>query len=424
MSPFGKDPRDQFYKRNILGLSAVEFLWGIGMPVIIESTFLQLFLRSLGASNRTIGLIPALSAAGIAFFSLASSFLTSHLAHKRRAVILAHLFSSLPIIAYGIALSVLPGQSALPAFFIAYIIFSISLGITVPVWQNFLVMLFSDRKTFPALSIMMTTQIGTRLVGSLIILKMVEHHALSLYGASIVFTLVGVVFFFGSFFFLLVKEIPLEKSKRRSAHTFRTLIAAAKDIIHNRNYIFFWLSSPEVSATITAISFYANYATEFYHIPTAVAAGLFVAVIYSGATFTNIVFGWFDLFTLKTKFIIAKSSSAVAIIILLFARTLPEFLIASFLLGIARGVTQLAYSPAIKRLSGLDDATDYFSLSQIIFLPFSFGIPFASGMLIDYFSPYGTNAYRIVFSVLLCLVFTGIFFLLKTDFDAARKRLH
>jgi MFS family permease len=302
-------------------------------------------------------------------------------------------------------------------FFITYIIFSISLGITIPVWQNFLVMLFSDRKTFPALSIMMTTQIGTRLIGSLIILKMVDRHDLSLHSASIVFILVGTVFLLGSLFFLVVKEIPLEKSKRRNAHTFQTLILAAKEILHNRNYIFFWLSSPEVSATITAISFYANYATEFYHITTAVAAGLFMAVIYGGATFTNIVFGWFDLFSIKTKFMISKASSAVALVMLLFARSLPEFLVASFLLGIARGVNQLAYSPAIKRLSGLADATDYFSLSQIIFLPFSFGIPFASGMLIDHFSSYGADSYRIIFAGLLGLVLIGIFFLWKTDFS-------
>ena len=30
-----------------LGISGVEFLWGLGLPVIVESTFLQLFLKNI-----------------------------------------------------------------------------------------------------------------------------------------------------------------------------------------------------------------------------------------------------------------------------------------------------------------------------------------------------------------------------------------
>ena len=42
---------DRYYIRNVFGISAVEFLWGLGLPVVVESTFLQLFLKNLGASG-------------------------------------------------------------------------------------------------------------------------------------------------------------------------------------------------------------------------------------------------------------------------------------------------------------------------------------------------------------------------------------
>ena len=52
---------DQYFRRNTVGISSVEFFWGLGIPVVMESTFLQLFLRNLGANNFLIGLIPSLS---------------------------------------------------------------------------------------------------------------------------------------------------------------------------------------------------------------------------------------------------------------------------------------------------------------------------------------------------------------------------
>jgi len=50
---------NQHYKRNVFGISSAEVLWGIGLPLVIESTFLQLFLKSLGASSFAIGLVPS-----------------------------------------------------------------------------------------------------------------------------------------------------------------------------------------------------------------------------------------------------------------------------------------------------------------------------------------------------------------------------
>ncbi|MCX7040292.1 MAG: hypothetical protein NT005_14310, partial [Spirochaetes bacterium] len=84
-------PLDHHFRRNVVGISFVEFLWGLGMPPVFESTFLQLFLRHLGASSLLIGLIPTLAAAGMAFSGLLSYSLTGHLERKRTAVILVHV---------------------------------------------------------------------------------------------------------------------------------------------------------------------------------------------------------------------------------------------------------------------------------------------------------------------------------------------
>jgi hypothetical protein len=37
--------KDLYFLQNVFGISTVEFFWGLGLPVVVESTFLQLFLK-------------------------------------------------------------------------------------------------------------------------------------------------------------------------------------------------------------------------------------------------------------------------------------------------------------------------------------------------------------------------------------------
>ena len=48
-------PIDRFFARNTASVVAVETFWGLALPLVVESTFLQLYLRSIGASATVIG---------------------------------------------------------------------------------------------------------------------------------------------------------------------------------------------------------------------------------------------------------------------------------------------------------------------------------------------------------------------------------
>jgi hypothetical protein len=140
--------KDHYFLQNVIGISAVEFLWGLGLPIVIESTFLQLFLKSLGASSFAI--------IGSSVFALLSSYITSGLAFKRKAVIILHLVSGASLLLFGISLFVF-GQVShiLIVFFSCYAIFSVCVGMTLPVWLNFLVKIFSENKSVSGLAVMM-----------------------------------------------------------------------------------------------------------------------------------------------------------------------------------------------------------------------------------------------------------------------------
>ncbi|HOP64256.1 MAG TPA: MFS transporter [Spirochaetota bacterium] len=408
---------DHYFWRNTFSISSVELCWGLAIPVLFESTFLQIFLREIGASNLIVGLIPAILSMGIMLFSLMSAYLTSHLERKKMWVILSHIFASLPLILFGAMLTFTPSGYRVALFLVCYSTFSLMLGLTVPMWQNFTVMIFSPGKALRGISIMIAIQITTRLIGGLTLFKVVEKYSFSTGSASIIFISAGLLCFAGSFFFLPAKEVPAAgEGDNRKRHSIHSIIESAGDIIHNRRYITYMAGSIEIYATTTVIAFYANYAVEWRGIEKSSAAGLFVSSIYLAGIFINILIGWLDLFRLKTKFLIARGAALCGTIIIMFAPGLLQFLTASFLIGISRGINQSAHVHAVKKLSGLHDATDYFAISLLFLFPFSAGIPFVSGMFLDITREYGDTSYIIMFSALALIQAGSLLITAKSDF--------
>jgi MFS family permease len=412
---------DRHFARNVAGISLVELLWGLGLPPVIESTFLQLFLRQLGASNLLIGTIPTLAAAGSSLSSLFAFSLTSHLERKRTATILVHVASALPLLAFGLTLGVGGIRASTLSLFLAlYALFSLAIGLLLPVWQNYVTKIFSDRATVPAMAIMMTTQSAARLVGSLYLARVVERYSFSAAGVSLVFSLVGVLFLAGSFFFLLTIEEDRHtpphavSAQPTSAHGRRHSL---RNLLANRSFLSFLGTDLEFFALSGVIAFYANYATEFRGISPALASGLFMACMYVGGMLANVILGWVNLFSLRGKYLVTKSLSLAGLVLLSLHSAPWVFLLASTLFGASRGTRYMVYIPAVKRLSGQTDATLYFAVAPVLTLPFSTGLPLLNGAFIDRYASLGAEAYRIVFLAMAVLCLAGLCFVFRMKRD-------
>lgn len=406
---------DRYFRRNTIGISSVEFLWGLGMPVVVESTFLQLFLRNLGASNFLIGLIPTLFSGGVAVFSLFAGRLTGHVEHKRPLVILVHVAASLPILTFAGVLK-LTGftSSILLVFYCCYALFSIGIGFIFPVWQNYLVKIFIPQRSLSALSVMWTSQSVAKIISSYILLKIVERYSFSAAGSSMIFTVIGLIFFGGSFFFLITRE-KSESSPAGVSAGRAGLFHGFGAVLRNRNFLLFLATDLEFFALLGIISFYAAYATEHCGIAPALASGLFVAFIYLGGISVNVLLGWFQLLSLKNKYWITKTLAALAVpLIVIFCKPWA-FLLASYLFGASRSTRKLVYAPAVKRLSGQEDATHYFAVAPLFTLPLSVGLPLLNGAVLDLLAFMGGWSYRIVFLAMAVLSVVSLIFLSRID---------
>jgi hypothetical protein len=405
-------PLDPHFRRNVAGISLVELLWGLGMPPIFESTFLQLFLHRLGASSLLIGLIPTMAAAGGALSALFAWSLTSGRERKRTAVILVHAGAALPILIFGLVLGITGvGASTLGLFLALYAIFSLAMGMVIPTWQNYIMKIFSEPRAVPAMAVMMVTQSVAKLVGSLYLVRIVERYSFSAAGSAAVFIAAGLLFLGGSFPFLLTIEGPALSMPRSSAVLFS---ASGRDALRrvfaHRRFLLFLGTDLEFFALSGVIAFYANYATEFCGVDPALASGLFMACMYLGGVLANGLLGWANLLSLRMKYVLTKTAALAGLLLLIVDPAPWAFYAASLVFGASRGTRSMVYTPSVKRISGQADATLYFALSPILALPFSTALPLLNGAFLDRFAPLGGGSFRIMFGGMALLSLCGLFF--------------
>ena len=415
---------DKYYKRNVIGISGAEFFWGLGLPIVWESTFLQLFLKSLGATSFQVGLIPAFVFLGNSVFALLSSYYTEGLEFKRPSVIYLHLISGLSLVLFGAILFFLGEQAPiLTLFFTAYAIFSICIGMTIPVWLNYLVNIFTEKKSYSGMGFMLLAQNIAKLSSSLLIVKIVETYAFSQTSSAVIFLAVGLLFCGGGFFFLLTKEIPsTPNTSGQGGRSFRHYVqTTAVHIFKNRNFLWFLAGDMDFYVIVTVISFYANYATAFCGIESSIAAGFFVSFLYLGAIMTNFVLGSLDIFAPRNKYLISKTASMTALMLLTLFGSQWSFFLASGLLGVARGSRMVVYPPAIKKLSGQIDVTGYFAVAPILTTPFALALPMSFGTFLDHFSHLNGDAYRIIFLLSLAIISGSLFCILRVDFQKSQS---
>lgn len=416
--------KDTYFRQNAAGVALVEFFWGLGFPVILESTFLQIFLKNNGASDFLIGLVPSILILGISLFPLIASYLTRNRERKKIIVLYLHLASSCSTLFYGVFLYFIKDTALiLPAFFISYLIFSLCLGMTLPVWLHFLVKIFSQRKSVQGLGIMYLSQNTAKLISSLLILKMVEEFSFSLRSSALIFLFSGLCFLLGSLCFLFTKELPspgppVILKDGFYQHTRDTIV----EMVQNKSLVKYLIGDLDNYIILTVLSFYAIYATQYFGIKDATAVGLFVALIYAGSILANLMLGTLNLLSLKGKFLSTKLLGLVILLILIFFPGFKGFLWASFFMGFCRGARGLVYSPAIKHFCKRADTTGYFAAAPLLTILFGSGFPALAGKMLDLFSQLGPLSYQILFGICFGLVIVTLIFSRLTDFDSETVR--
>jgi uncharacterized membrane protein YqjE len=285
--------------------------------------------------------------------------------------------------------------------------------------MNYLVNIFSEEKSTSGLAFMMIAQNAAKLISSLVILRVVEKYAFAPLASAVIFLVVGAMFVLGSLFFLLTRESgAMVRPHFRRPSFFGFIRNTRRHMFRNRNFLLFLGSDLELYIVVTVISFYAAYATDFGGVAPAMAAGVFVALIYVGAILSNVFLGALGWLSLKQKAMASKLCSISAVVLLAIWGTPISFYIASGLLGASRGTRMIVFAPAVKKLSGLSDATPYFAVAPVLTLPLAMGLPLACGHFLDRTAWLGADAYRLMLAGAALLLAGTLVCAWRTDFSA------
>jgi hypothetical protein len=401
---------DRFFFRNAFSISLSEFFWGIGIPVLMESTFLQIFLASEGASNSVIGIAAMILNVSISIMPLFSAYASSFFPYKRIFVSVLHIFPSVSLILLG-AFYIFYGSSSgvLGIFFIFFTLFSLTLGFTMPVWQNYIVKVFSPEKRVKGLSIMLITQNSSKLLSGIILSWVLSSFGFSLHISGTIILCTGIVFLIGSFGFLIAHEEKDDIHEERIDHPVVFLIHYFRHVLKNRTMLIYILHDIEFYAVAAIFAFYARYATDFNGIEKSSASGIFVTSAFSGAVLANLFFGFIWKGEIKSKLYISKIVSTSAAIILFLNHSYCAFLVISFFLGFSRGGRLLLFAPSVKLLSGLKDASPYFAIVPLFSVVFSGGLPLCGGWIIDHLAFLQGAAYLVAFFLFFVLILASFY---------------
>ncbi len=374
----------KYFARNAAAISSGEFLWGLGLPVVMESTFVTVFLSFAGATNTQIGLSGLVLSVSFAAVPLFAAFSTSKMPYKKGPTVWLQVIASAGIIFLGLAYILAGSKSnAYMIFIIFYSFFAVGIASTIPVWQNFIVKIFTPKDSIRGMSVMMLAQNSAKLLSGFILALTIGKSGISVYGAGFIFAAAGLLFLAGSFAYAYAVEDRDNIDHDRGRDLPGYFSFYIRHILKNRNMVFFLLQDIEFSATVVFISFYSRFAIDYCGIPASMASGVFIIMIFTGAVISNLLLGFTRNISLKARYLAIKAGTLAGMAALILFRSEAAFFVTSLLLGFSRSGRIQLYGPAVKGMSGLADASPYYAIAPLIIMPVTSLLPVTMGTLLD-----------------------------------------
>jgi MFS family permease len=392
--------------RHNLGLNIVhEFCWGIGFAFNDVSTILPLFLTLLGAPLSVVGSIAGVFAILMAAPQLISALMARNIRNLKMATVKVHLTVLPPIFLAGFVFAFFAptGPKAWIFYYVCFILYSLAIGLIIPIWSNFLkhVTKRNNRGTFLGISFIGNSMggfIGGIMVNQLLA-SSIPFPSNFGWGFLILFVAlsIGILTYFG----FRVKEID-QTQKQRTIHDF---ILETKTILKkNSNFRRYIYSRIFLTAQFPAIGLYAVYSREIFHFDIS-EAGLLTAARLVAFGFGSIVAGRIgDKIGHKAAMTFCFTSHVFAIATALSVQSMGWVYGIFIFLGMAQGAFFPAAMSIVFDFAGeKGDNKMIMALIDTILSPFILMAIIAGGILSE------SVGFVILFRVLGALMLAGLF---------------
>jgi len=359
-----------------------EFFWGFGTAFHTVYAVVPLFLKELGAPN-----VIATSSAGlfsiiIAIPMLFTAALTRNVTNMKKMVISAHCIILVVafFLGYVFAFSDM-GKSliAWKIYFILFITYSLSIGIIVPIWADFLEKTTKRSLRGKFFGVGFAFNSLGAFGGGLLLKFLLETNTPFPknfgYGFIILFLCLSI----GTSFFAFYKE----KKQNKSSTSFKQFKIETKQIIKNRpNFHRYLFSRIFYCASLPAIGLYAVFCQKKFGFNIS-EIGSFTVLNVISMGISSYVSGYLgDKHGHKISMLIAYSFHLVAVILALLSKNM--FWVYCIFISIGAG--QGAFMPSAMNLiydfADLEDKKTYMAIIDSFLAPFSLMFLVGIGFLI------------------------------------------
>ena len=357
--------------------------WGFGVAFHSLEAIVPLFLATLNAPKIVVGSVAGVFIIGMAIPQIFSAFYGSRIRNLKLATVLIHMLLLPPIFTAGFVFAFMGphGPNAWIFYYICYILFTLGVGIVLPIWADFLetVHLAERRGSFFGISFAGSSVAG--FVGGFVVNHLIDKPDPVPY-IGIGFLIYAVCILGAILLFIPYRSRSRPASER--AHSFTQFTTVLKGIIktdHNfRNYI---LSRIILTANYAAIPLYAVHAQDKldFHIS---EAGIFTALMVAASGFSSFLAGKIgDRFGHKYAMAISFLAYLGALISALLAETLWHAYLIFIFMGVGKGGFMTSAMSLVYEFAGDKDKKIYFALIDTLTAPFVLIAILLSGFFIS-----------------------------------------
>ncbi len=400
----------KIHTRNTFFNALGEGLWGFAMAFHNMNSVIPMFLAQMGASTFVLGIIPGGFILLLALPQLISAALFHQTPNIRKLNIGFH-FALTPI-AFLIALAFyyfeFTGQKGVIVYLILWVIWSLGVGLLVPIWADFLASVTVPGRRGRFFGITFTVNALLGMVGGYVLKEILASERFSFpQNFGVAFLVMTLAILLGNIVFMFIKVIhPPAVKTSQVDRWWRRLKRIYTEDKNFRNYI---ISRALGAATMMPLAFYGVDLQARFDLPLS-AAGTFTFFLVVGQAIFNILFGYLgDLYGRRlaiSGFFVGHLLAGVTAII---ASDVWMAYLAFVFVGMGFGAGQSSFMVYIYEFAGeLGDKKLYYAALDTAVAPVIIFYISIAGVIVEMFDTVT------LYTVSLAIITAGLaFFMLK-----------
>ncbi len=279
------------YRHNFTVIALDSAIFTFSMAMLAQDTILPYFVSMLSDNPLFTGLLAALFLLGNYFPQIIGAYLVQGKPRKKGYILTIAILERVAILLIALiatSLGKFSPQTALILFFIAYSLFTMTLGLMAPAYADFISKaIVKNRGLFYGVMIGLGGGIG--FIASLIATRLLESYAYP-QNFQAVFWIGFALSFISPFLIAMYKEVPLpDVEPRESFGEFVRTVPAR--ITGNANFRGYLILRALAGLGLMGNSFYSLYAMRQYDISSG-SIGIFTMLILMAQSLMGVVWGW------------------------------------------------------------------------------------------------------------------------------------